>query len=183
MRVSRTKPSARRILVPLVLAGAAVLGSTVPGCAQPAPRAAGGGGTRPGPVATAGADSIPRASLIAAPDLAKRLQAPATRRPALFQVGFQRLYGTGHIPGSRYAGPGSKPEGIAALRQALQPLPRAQAVVLYCGCCPWQNCPNVRPAFRAARAMGFKDVRVLFIGQDLQTDWGDRGFPLVEGDR
>jgi len=76
-------------------------------------------------------------------------------------------------------GPTSRPEGIAALRQALEAVPRDRGVVLYCGCCPWQHCPNVRPAFEAVRALGFRDVRVLYIEKDLDSDWAKRGYPLA----
>jgi hypothetical protein len=76
-----------------------------------------------------------------------------------------------------------KPEGLAALKKALEELPRRQAVVLYCGCCPWADCPNVRPAFKMVREMGFKDVRVLYVVKDLQHDWIDKGFSVTKGDR
>jgi thiosulfate/3-mercaptopyruvate sulfurtransferase len=98
-------------------------------------------------------------------------------------VGFNVLYRTGHITGSRYAGPGSKPEGLAALAKALKPLRKDQWVVLYCGCCPWEHCPNVHPAFREARSLGYRNVSVLFIRKNLQEDWIDKGFPMREGDQ
>lgn len=111
-------------------------------------------------------------------ELARLLAGPAARRPTLLHVGFKVLYRSGHIAGSRYIGPASKPEGLAALKQVLRLLSRQSPLVLYCGCCPWHNCPNVRPALKAAREMGFKDVKVLFIAKNLQHDWIDRGLPI-----
>jgi 3-mercaptopyruvate sulfurtransferase SseA len=111
-------------------------------------------------------------------ELAKMIAGPAANRPVLLQVGFQALYKGKHIPGSVYAGPASEPEGLAALKKTLAPLPRSGAVVLYCGCCPWKDCPNVRPAYQTARALGFKKVRVLLIAQNLQQDWVAKGLPV-----
>ncbi|HET7224288.1 MAG TPA: rhodanese-like domain-containing protein [Candidatus Eisenbacteria bacterium] len=127
-------------------------------------------------------DSIGAASLIQPAALNRMLALPAARRPALLHVGFKVLYRGGHIPGSRYAGPTSKPEGMKALHDALAPLPRTRTVVLYCGCCPWQDCPNVRPAYRAARALGFRNVRVLYVAKDFEHDWADAGLPVAKGE-
>jgi hypothetical protein len=157
-------------LTATVVAGAAVDSGTV----EP----------RPAAVATAPADrdtSI-AAHLIQPEQLAMALEHPGPR-PALLQVGFKVLYRTGHIAGSRYAGPGSKPEGLAALDSTLRSLPKDQRIVLYCGCCPWQDCPNVRPAFREASRLGYHHVEVLFVRKNLQEDWIARGFPMREGDR
>jgi hypothetical protein len=35
------------------------------------------------------------------------------------------------------------PEGVATLRSAVQALPRNEEIVIYCGCCPMKNCPNI----------------------------------------
>jgi thiosulfate/3-mercaptopyruvate sulfurtransferase len=134
----------------------------------------------PHPAAVAPAarpDSVTEADLIHTPELSPLLALPANQRPVLLQVGFEGFYRTAHIAGSRYAGPASKPEGLRALRLALKPLPRDRQVVLYCGCCPWSDCPNVRPAFRVARKMGFKNVRVLYIAKNLREDALDQGLP------
>ena len=144
-------------------------------------------GTAPRPAATEAAhvasDTSIAAHLIQPDPLALELHYPVPRRPVLLQVGFKVLYRSGHITGSRYAGPGSKPEGIAALDKALSALPKQQRVVLYCGCCPWQDCPNVRPAFREALRLGYRNVDVLYIHKNLQEDWIAKGLPMREGDQ
>jgi len=111
-------------------------------------------------------------------------QLPAVRegKIILLQTGFQVIYRQGHIPGSQYAGPGSKPEGLAALRKLVEKLPRNQEIIIYCGCCPWEHCPNIRPAFRALKEMGFSNVKVLDIPERLGTDWGAKGYPLTSGE-
>jgi len=128
------------------------------------------------------ADSMFAGRLISAEDLARALADTTRPRPEVLQVGFKVLFRTGHIPGSRYIGPGSKPEGIDALTRALGKIPKTRDVVLYCGCCPWADCPNVRPALRAAQRAGFPKTRVLYVARNLQHDWVDKGLPIREGD-
>jgi thiosulfate/3-mercaptopyruvate sulfurtransferase len=108
------------------------------------------------------------------------------RTPLLIHVGFPVLYRASHIPGSVYAGPGSKEEGIADLKKAVAAQPRTREIVLYCGCCPFDKCPNIRPAFAALHEMGFTHVKAMVIPTNLKTDWIDKGYPTdkrAEGDK
>lgn len=120
-----------------------------------------------------------RADLIQPEALAKELALPEAERPALVHVGFQVLYRNGHIAGSKYAGPCSTPRGRAELKKALSTMPKDREIVLYCGCCPWVHCPNVKPAFRVARSLGFKNARILYVVADMQRDWVDKGLPAL----
>ena len=99
------------------------------------------------------------------------------KTPLVIHVGFSVLYRGAHITGSQYAGPGSKPEGIDMLRKAVAGQPLGREIVLYCGCCPWDKCPNIRPAFAALHELGFTHVRVMVIPENLKADWTDKGFP------
>ncbi len=99
------------------------------------------------------------------------------KSPLLLQVGFPVLYRAAHITGSKYAGPGSKAEGIAELKKAVAGQPKDRDIVLYCGCCPWDKCPNIRPAFAALHEMGFTRVRAMVIPDNLKADWIDKGYP------
>src|SRR5437867_3957714 len=171
-RLTRLLPRLLAVLALCVLPTLSTIGGS-------APRAGAFADSRPSLLTLADTTS---ADLIRPEDLA-RLLAGSKGRPAVLQVGFKVLFRSGHIPRSRYIGPASKPEGIAALKRALRGIPRQQPVVLYCGCCPWTDCPNVLPAFRVARAMGLKDVRVLYIAKNLQHDWIDKGLAISQGDR
>ena len=111
-------------------------------------------------------------------ELAKLIAGPAADAPLLLHVGFKPLFRGGAIPGSRYVGPGRTAEGIASLKRAVKGLPNDRSIVLYCGCCPWDHCPNMRPAFKAMRQLGFTHVRALYITKNLDTDWVDKGFPI-----
>jgi len=136
-------------------------------------------------VAVRAADStspwIP-SNLVSAPQLNSQLPAVKAGKIILIQVGFAVMYRMGHIPGSQYAGPASKPEGLAALKKLVANLRRNQEIIIYCGCCPWDDCPNIRPAFRALKEMGFSNLKVLDTPERLGADWTAKGFPIVKGE-
>ena len=113
-------------------------------------------------------------------DLAAQLQANGPK-PALFHVGFNVMFRSKHIPGSVYAGPGSKAEGLDALKAAAANVPRDREVIIYCGCCPFDRCPNVRPAVALLKQMGFTRVKALNLPTNFAADWLDHGYPFEEG--
>jgi hypothetical protein len=100
----------------------------------------------------------------------------------VIQVGSHVLYSQAHIPGSEYIGPASTEAGLKQLQQRVAPLPRATFIVLYCGCCPWSHCPNVKPADDALRGMGFTSVKILYIADNFGTNWVDKGYATAKGD-
>jgi hypothetical protein len=111
-------------------------------------------------------------------DLAKELANASTTRPTVVCVGVHALYRAGHVPGASFHGPASSPEGLADVTRWAQSLPRTTSVVLYCGCCPFDVCPNIRPAFTALREMGFTRLRVLMLQKNFGTDWAGEGYPI-----
>jgi thiosulfate/3-mercaptopyruvate sulfurtransferase len=115
-------------------------------------------------------------ALVQPKDLSAQLAKGA--KPTIFQVGPNVLYRSKHIPGAVYAGPGSKPEGLDLLKAAVQDLPRDREIVIYCGCCPWDRCPNIKPAFEQLRQMGFTHVKALYVATNFKTDWIDAGYPV-----
>jgi thiosulfate/3-mercaptopyruvate sulfurtransferase len=102
--------------------------------------------------------------------------------PLLLHVGFESLYAQGHIPDSKYCGPGRSPDGIARLKTCLEGVSHKQAIVLYCGCCPWDECPNIRPAFEAVKKMGFTNVKVMHIANNFGQNWAHDGYPVDTGE-
>jgi hypothetical protein len=123
------------------------------------------------------ADPWKTTDLISAPDLAAVLQSKDGKRPIILATPFPVLYRSKRIPGAKWAGPGGKPEGIETLKKAVEGLPKDSDLVLYCGCCPMKQCPNMRPAFRALRELGFTKIRVLDIPTNMHTDWYTKNFP------
>lgn len=108
--------------------------------------------------------------------LAKLLQ--NGKQPLTICVGFPVLYRQKHIAGSVLAGPASKPEGIAKLKEAVAAAPKNAEIVIYCGCCPMVHCPNLRPAFSLLTDLGYKKVRVLNLSTNFRTDWEEKGYPM-----
>jgi thiosulfate/3-mercaptopyruvate sulfurtransferase len=121
------------------------------------------------------------ADLIAPAAVAARLSGHASARPSILYVGFGILYRSKHMPGAVFAGPAAKPEGMDALKHAAAGLPRDRELIVYCGCCPWDHCPNVRPALDALRAMGFKQVKVVEFPTSFLKDWIEKGYPVEAG--
>ncbi len=125
------------------------------------------------------ADPWKAGDLMPAAALAGQLKSGS--KPKLYHVGFNVLYRSKHIPGSVYAGPGSKEEGIEALKRAVSRLPKDAEIVIYCGCCPFDHCPNVRPAYQALAQAGYHHVKVLDIPDNFTHDWIEKGYPVEAG--
>ena len=113
-------------------------------------------------------------------DLLKELSDPKTAPTVLF-VGFHRLYAAGHIKGAQYHGTGGSAEGMAQTKSWAESQPRSTNLVIYCGCCPMERCPNLRPAFTALRDLGFTKVHVLVLPTSFEVDWAEKGFPYDKG--
>ncbi len=107
--------------------------------------------------------------------LAKELQ--SGKQPMIISVAFPVLYRNRHIVHAIDAGPGSKPEGIDALKKAVAASPKDADIVSYCGCCPMVKCPNIRPAYKTLKEMGFTHIRVLDIPTDMRADWYSKNYP------
>jgi thiosulfate/3-mercaptopyruvate sulfurtransferase len=113
--------------------------------------------------------------------LAGVLQSGKSKPPVILAVAFAVLYNNKHLPHAIFAGPGSSPAGIDALKKAVADLPKDSDIVIYCGCCPMEKCPNVRPAYSTLKQMGFTTVRVLHVPTNMATDWFDKGYPSENG--
>ena len=103
-------------------------------------------------------------------------------KPVILQVGSHTLFLQAHIPGSEYVGAAASDAGLQQLRKRVESLPRNKFIVLYCGCCPWSHCPNVKPADEALHTMGFTNVKVLYISDNFGTNWVDKGYPTAKGE-
>jgi hypothetical protein len=82
------------------------------------------------------------------------------------------------IPHSVDFGPAREQANLDALRTYLKKLPTDADIVLYCGCCPFNKCPNIRPAFSLLNEMGFKRHKLLNLPHNAKTDWIDKGYPV-----
>lgn len=128
------------------------------------------------------ADPWTAAELLQPPDLAREIGDPKhANSETVVHVGFRTLFAGGHVPGAQFHGTASNEKGLAELRQWLGGLPRSTNLVLYCGCCPFDRCPNIKPAYNTAREMGFTHVRVLVMPTSFAADWVGKGYPMEKG--
>jgi len=86
----------------------------------------------------------------------------------------------GAIKNSIEIGPAQEAENLALLKRQLRDLPKDREVVIYCGCCPFQHCPNIRPAFALLKEMNFKNAKLLNLSKNLKVDWIEKGYPLMK---
>jgi len=133
------------------------------------------------PPSPSSASSIPTSQLIQADQLNRLLQAHDPDKPLILQVGSRVMFAQAHIPGSEYVGAASQDAGAQQLRTRVVQLPRKTFIVLYCGCCPWNRCPNVGPAYSLLTGMGFTRVKVLYIADNFGADWVNKGYPVASG--
>ena len=101
-------------------------------------------------------------------------------KPVIIQVGPNVMYRSKHISGAVYAGPGSKQEGLDMLKAAVAKYPKDRNIVLYCGCCPWDRCPNVAPAMALLKDLGYTKVKAMYVKENFKTDWVDPGYPAEQ---
>jgi thiosulfate/3-mercaptopyruvate sulfurtransferase len=127
-------------------------------------------------------DTLPPGSnhLIQPEELVQALK--GARKPVVLYVGPKSIYAQAHIPGAENIGPASRQEGMEKLRARAASLPKDSPVVLYCGCCPWGHCPNIRPAYAELRKAGFTSVRVLYLDNSFGANWKDKGLPVATGE-
>jgi thiosulfate/3-mercaptopyruvate sulfurtransferase len=119
--------------------------------------------------------------LIQPQELLKALQAGSAKPTVLLYVGPRFLYAQAHIRDAEFIGPASDPQSLNNLRKRIAALPKNSFIVLYCGCCPWEHCPNIRPAYKELQKAGFTRVKVLYLASSFGTDWVDKGYPVEKG--
>ena len=127
-------------------------------------------------VAFAGAEAIPKSALMQPAELAAML----AKKPLVICVAFPFLYRAAHIEGALYGGAGSKPEGLETLAALVKDVAKDKEIVLYCGCCPWDHCPNMEPAFKKLKGLGYGRVKAVAMATNLHTDWITKGYPTTK---
>jgi hypothetical protein len=82
------------------------------------------------------------------------------------------------IPHSKNIGMIKKEENLKSLKEELANLPKDTQIVIYCGCCPYEHCPNVRPAIQLLKEMKFTNFKLLDLPHNLKADWISKGYPI-----
>ncbi len=93
--------------------------------------------------------------------------------PLLFSVGPGAI-----IPGSRDIGMVKEEQNLEKFKSDLSTLPKNTKIVIYCGCCPYEHCPNVRPAIDVLKNMKFTNYQLLDLPHNIKIDWIDKGYPV-----
>jgi len=106
-------------------------------------------------------------------ELAKVLNDPKAPQPIVFSIGMEAI-----IRGSIDIGPVMMNQSLNLLKQKLSSLPKNAQIVVYCGCCPFASCPNVRPAMELLKNMQFTNYKLLNLPQNIKVDWIDKNYPI-----
>lgn len=118
-------------------------------------------------------DPWTKTDLMAPETLAGMIKNPKVTKPVIFNIGVVE-----NIKGARNLGGASEKENLERFKKALSGIPKASTVVVYCGCCPFDRCPNIRPAFNALKDAGFKNGKLLNLPTNVNTDWISKGYPV-----
>lgn len=95
--------------------------------------------------------------------------------PLIFSVGPGAI-----IPGSKEIGIVKEAENLQNFREQLSKLAKDTEIVVYCGCCPFAKCPNVRPAIQLLKDMNFTNYKLLDLPHNIKIGWIDKGYPTSE---
>jgi hypothetical protein len=105
--------------------------------------------------------------------LAAAIKDSKAPKPVIFNIGPVQ-----QIKGAIAIGSTSQPDNLEKLKQQLAKLPNDKEVIIYCGCCPFSRCPNVRPAFELLQKLKFKNAKLLNLPTNLNDDWISKGYPV-----
>ncbi|HEX4852407.1 MAG TPA: rhodanese-like domain-containing protein [Puia sp.] len=106
--------------------------------------------------------------------LARLINDQNAKQPIIFCVGPKAV-----IKNSIDIGPGKDQANLDKFKQQLSKLPKDALIVIYCGCCPFEHCPNVRPAFKLLNDMKFTNQKLLNLSHNVKTDWIDHNYPVA----
>lgn len=83
------------------------------------------------------------------------------------------------IPHSINIGMTEDKSNLKKFESSISQLPRNTNIVIYCGCCPFAKCPNVRPAIASLKEMKFTNYHLLNLPNNIKTDWIAKGYPQI----
>lgn len=105
--------------------------------------------------------------------LAAILNDSTTAQPLIINMG-----PVNSIKGSIKIGPAKEKENLDELKKLLLNQDRKKTVVIYCGCCPFKDCLNIRPAFSLLKQMNFENGKLLDLPHNLKVDWINHDYPM-----
>lgn len=84
----------------------------------------------------------------------------------------------GLIKGAISVGAVHEKENMDKFKELLSGEKTDRQIVIYCGCCPFQVCPNIRPAFKLLNDMKFTNQKLLNLPHNLKADWINYNYPM-----
>lgn len=110
--------------------------------------------------------------LMSTVDLSTKIKTNAKDKPLIFNVGpMENIKGAVGVGAATNATFGSKISGYLTMESKTKP------IVVYCGCCSYASCPNIKPAYDYLIAQGFKNTKVLELPDGIKPDWVAKGYP------
>ncbi len=111
--------------------------------------------------------------LMATKELADKITANTKDKPLIFNVGpMDNIKGAVAMGAATNITFGEKMKATLAMEN------KTKAVVVYCGCCSYSSCPNIKPAYDILIAQGFKNTKVLELPEGIKPDWVAKGYPM-----
>ena len=93
--------------------------------------------------------------------------------PVIYSIGPGAI-----IPHSKDIGMIKEADNMKLFKDELGELPKDTQIVVYCGCCPYERCPNVRPAVQLLKEMKFTNFKLLDLSHNIKIDWINKGYPV-----
>ena len=93
--------------------------------------------------------------------------------PVIYSIGPGAI-----IPHSKDIGMIKEADNMKLFKDELEKLPKDTQIVVYCGCCPYERCPNVRPAVQLLKDMKFTNFKLLDLPHNIKIDWINKGYPV-----
>lgn len=108
-------------------------------------------------------------------ELAEKIKTNAKDKPLIMNVGPMEKIKT-----AVDVGRATSVTGIEKIKSTVAMENKNKVVVVYCGCCSYASCPNIKPAYDALIANGFKNAKVLELPVGIKEDWVAKGYPMEE---
>ncbi len=106
-------------------------------------------------------------------ELADKINSHAKDVPMILNVGPMELIKTGIEVGRA-----TSVTGIERIKQTVSQENKNRVIVVYCGCCSYASCPNIKPAYDALIKEGFKNAKVLELPVGIKEDWVAKDYPM-----
>ena len=108
-------------------------------------------------------------------DLAAMINSNSKDLPVIFNVGPMD-----NIKKAVFVGRATSATFVDNMKKELNMVPKTKTVVVYCGCCSFGSCPNLKPAYEGLLSLGYKNAKVLEIPEGIKPDWVAKGYPMEQ---